>query len=76
MGLRLHRRVRLFPGLRLNVSASRRGFTLGLSAGVPGARASINTRGDVHTSVGIPGSGVRYATQHRVPPLAFTDPED
>jgi tetratricopeptide (TPR) repeat protein len=46
--------MKIAPGVRLSVSKS----TLGLSFGVPGARVSMNTRGDVYRSVGIPGSGL------------------
>lgn len=54
MSLRFRRSIKLLPGVRLNVSKS----TLGLSLGVPGARVSVNTRGDVYTSTGIPGTGL------------------
>lgn len=54
MSIRFQRRIKLLPGLRLNISKS----ALGLSLGVPGARASINTRGEIYTSAGIPGSGL------------------
>jgi hypothetical protein len=54
MALRFRRRVKLFPGLTLNVS--KRG--LGLSAGVRGARVSLGSDGKVRRSVGIPGSGL------------------
>lgn len=46
--------MKIAPGLRLNFSKS----TLGLSFGVPGARVSINTRGDIYGSAGIPGTGL------------------
>jgi hypothetical protein len=46
--------MKIAPGVRLNFSKS----TMGLSFGVPGARISVNTRGDVYTSAGIPGTGL------------------
>ena len=46
--------MKIAPGVRLNFSKS----TLGLSFGIPGARVSVNTRGDVYTSAGIPGTGL------------------
>lgn len=58
MSIRFQRRIKILPGLRLNISKS----SLGLSLGVPGARASINTRGEIYTSAGIPGSGL-YAIE-------------
>ena len=55
MGFRLQRRVKIAPGLTLNIS--KRG--LGLSAGPRGAKVSIGQRGTRET-VGIPGTGMRY----------------
>lgn len=54
MSLRFRRSMKILPGVRLNFSKS----ALGLSFGVPGARVSVNTRGDVYTSAGIPGTGL------------------
>ena len=54
MSLRFRRSMKIAPGLRLNFSKS----TLGLSFGVPGARLSINTRGEIYGSTGIPGTGL------------------
>ena len=60
MSLRFRRSMKILPGVRLNFSKS----TMGLSFGVPGARVSVNTRGDVYTSAGIPGTGL-YAVERR-----------
>jgi tetratricopeptide (TPR) repeat protein len=60
MSIRFRRSMKIAPGLRLNFSKS----ALGLSFGIPGARVSVNTRGDVYTSAGIPGSGL-YAVERR-----------
>ena len=54
MSLRFRRSIKLIPGVRLNFSKS----TIGLSVGVPGARVSVNTKGDVYASAGIPGTGL------------------
>jgi tetratricopeptide (TPR) repeat protein len=54
MSIRFRRSMKIAPGLRLNFSKS----TLGLSFGIPGARVSVNTKGDVYTSAGIPGTGL------------------
>ena len=54
MSLRFRRSIKLIPGVRLNFSKS----AIGLSVGVPGARMSINSKGDVYSSVGIPGTGL------------------
>ncbi|MEY2798099.1 MAG: hypothetical protein RIS22_365 [Actinomycetota bacterium] len=54
MSLRFRRSISLIPGVRLNFSKS----AIGLSVGVPGARVSINSKGDIYTSAGIPGTGL------------------
>lgn len=55
MGFRLQRRVKIAPGLTLNIS--KRG--VGFSAGPRGAKVSIGPRG-TRESVGMPGTGMRY----------------
>jgi hypothetical protein len=60
MAFRFHRSVRLGPLLRLNVSKS----GLGLSLGVRGARVSINGAG-VRTTVGAPGTGLSVINQRQ-----------
>ena len=56
MGLRFRKSVSLFPGVRLNFSKS----GMSVSSGVPGFRKTINTKGHVTTTVGIPGTGLYY----------------
>lgn len=56
MGLRFRKTISLLPGVRLNISKS----GIGVSAGVPGLRGSINTSGRMTGTVGIPGTGVSY----------------
>lgn len=60
MGFRFQRRIKIAPGLRLNVSTG----GLGISAGVPGARASMGPRG-LWKTVGIPGTGLSYTSSSR-----------
>jgi tetratricopeptide (TPR) repeat protein len=55
MGFRFFRRLRLLPGLSLNLSKS----GVSLSAGVPGARLTFGTSG-VRATAGIPGTGLFY----------------
>jgi tetratricopeptide (TPR) repeat protein len=55
LGFRLQRRVRIAPGITMNIS--KRG--LGMSVGPRGAKVSIGPRG-TRESVGIPGTGMRY----------------
>ena len=55
MGLRIFRRFKLFPGLRLNIS--KRGASI--TAGVPGAHLTVGRDGAT-VSAGVPGSGVSW----------------
>lgn len=57
MGFRLHRSMKLFPGVRLNLSKS----GLGLSLGAPGARISLNPKYGTRATMGIPGTGLSYS---------------
>ena len=58
MGFRFHRSVRLFPGLRLNLSRS----GVSASVGRRGAWLTLGRRG-VRATVGIPGTGLSYSEQ-------------
>jgi len=67
MGFRFQRRLPILGNLvRLNLSASKRGPAVGVSVGIPGLRASINTRGDLVGSAGAPGTGLRYVRSRKV----------
>jgi hypothetical protein len=55
MGLRFRRRIRIAPGLRLNLSKSGPGISLG----GPGASLSFGPQGP-HIHAGIPGTGIHY----------------
>ena len=61
MGLRFRRSVKIMPGVRLNVGMK----SAGISVGPRGAKVTINTKGRVGTSVGIPGSGIYYTTSRK-----------
>jgi hypothetical protein len=50
------KRVKLAPGLSLNVSKK----GLGLSAGPKGLKTSVSAQGRITGSAGIPGSGISY----------------
>lgn len=56
MGLRFRKSVSILPGVRLNFGKN----TASVSVGVPGFRKTINTKGQVTTTVGIPGTGLYY----------------
>lgn len=57
--LRFRRTARIGPGVRLNVNKR----SVGLSAGVPGARISMNSDGRSTRSVGVPGTGLYWRDQ-------------
>ncbi len=58
MGLRFRRTVKVFPGVKLNISRS----GVSASIGVPGATLNVGPNGSRFTA-GIPGTGLSY--QHR-----------
>jgi hypothetical protein len=63
MGLRIQRRIRLLPGIHLNLSA--RG--VGVSVGSRGAHIGIDARGRRYTSLGVPGTGISWREYQRTP---------
>jgi hypothetical protein len=54
MPLRFQRRIRIAPGVRLNLSKS----GIGVSAGVRGLRVGVDSTGRPYGSAGIPGTGL------------------
>lgn len=61
MGFRMRRSIKIAPGVRLNVSSK----SIGVSAGVRGARVSVNSSGRRTTTVGVPGTGISYSKSTR-----------
>ena len=62
MGLRFQRRIKVLPGVRINLSKSGVGF----SVGGRGAHIGITARGQRYTSIGMPGTGLSWREyQHR-----------
>jgi hypothetical protein len=56
MGLRFRKRIKLFPGLWLNVSKS------GVSTSIGGKGLTVNLKGGkVKTTASIPGTGLSYS---------------
>ncbi|WP_218028829.1 DUF4236 domain-containing protein [Microbacterium saccharophilum] len=53
----MRKSIKIVPGVRLNVSAK----SVGISAGVKGARISANSSGRVTRTVGVPGTGVSHS---------------
>jgi hypothetical protein len=58
MGFRFQRRIRIAPGLRINLSKS----GLSLTAGVRGASINVGKNG-VYRNLGIPGTGLSHRTR-------------
>jgi hypothetical protein len=58
--LRFRRSIRIAPGIKLNLNKR----SVGISAGVRGARYSVNSSGRRTRSVGIPGTGLSYRSQN------------
>lgn len=56
MGFQYRKSKNLGGGMRMNVGKK----SVGLSSGVKGARVSVNSKGRVGLSLGIPGTNFRY----------------
>ena len=56
MGLRFHKKIKIAPGVDLNLSKS----GVGVSVGPKGAKVSVNPKGDVYTNLSIPGTGISF----------------
>lgn len=57
MSFRFQKRIKLFPGVRINFSKS----GVSTSLGVRGARMTFG-RGKTRTTIGIPGTGLSHTT--------------
>jgi hypothetical protein len=70
-GLRFQRRIRVLPGVRINLSLS----GIGVSVGARGLHAGVTARGQRYVSAGLPGTGLsmrQYSPmQHSTPKLSF-----
>lgn len=60
MGTRFRKSFKIAPGVKLNINKK----SIGLSAGVKGARVSVNSKGRVTKTVGIPGTGLSYTDRN------------
>jgi Protein of unknown function (DUF4236) len=58
VGLRFQRRIRIAPGVRLNLSKS----GVGASVGRTGCRVGMDAKRRKYFSVGLPGTGLSYRT--------------
>lgn len=59
MGLRLRKRIKIVPGISLNLSKS----GVSASIGRPGATLNVGGPKGSRLTVGIPGSGISYSEQ-------------
>ena len=59
MGLRFHKSINICKGVKLNVSKS----GVGVSLGTNGCRYSLNTSGRRTATLGIPGTGLSYVKE-------------
>jgi tetratricopeptide (TPR) repeat protein len=62
MSFRYRKSISLGMGTRLNISKT----GIGISGGIPGARASVHSSGRRTTSVGIPGTGMYFRKDTRI----------
>ena len=60
MGFRFQKRIKLMPGISLNLSKG----GISVSFGSKGVTSNVGSKG-VKTSFGIPGSGMRYETKRK-----------
>jgi hypothetical protein len=58
VGFRFQRRIRIAPGVRLNLSKS----GIGASVGRTGLRVGMDAKRKKYFSVGLPGTGLSYRT--------------
>ena len=62
MGLRFRKSIKIFPGIRINLSKS----GISTSVGVPGATVNIKSNKTTATA-GLPGTGVSYRSSSQIP---------
>jgi hypothetical protein len=59
MGIRFRKRLKIAPGININLSKS----GASVSVGKPGATVNFGGKGGTKATVGIPGSGLSYTEQ-------------
>jgi Protein of unknown function (DUF4236) len=69
MGFRFQRRIKVLPGVHINLSKS----GVGLSVGGRGAHIGIDSHGRRYTSVGLPGTGISWRGYQPKPPTRQCD---
>ncbi len=68
MGLRFRRRIKIIPGVHLNISRS----GISTSVGVRGASVTLGKRG-TYGNVGLPGTGISYRGRISPPNATHSD---
>ncbi|HXA64254.1 MAG TPA: DUF4236 domain-containing protein [Bryobacteraceae bacterium] len=69
-GLRFQRRIRVLPGVHVNLSLS----GIGVTVGPRGLHAGVTARGQRYVSAGLPGTGLsvrQYSPVNSSPRLSF-----
>jgi hypothetical protein len=69
-GLRFQKRIRVLPGVHVNLSLS----GIGVSVGPSGLHAGVTARGQRYVSAGLPGTGLsvrQYSAVNSTPKLSF-----
>jgi len=69
VGLRSQRRIKIPPGVRINLSRS----GVGVSVGGRGAHFGIDSRGRRYTSAGLPGTGLSWRQDRHKPAMRQCD---
>ena len=62
MGLRFRKSFKIAPGVRVNIGKK----SVGISAGVKGARVSVNSKRRKTTTIGLPGTGLSYSKSSKI----------
>jgi hypothetical protein len=70
MGFRFQRRIKILPGLAINLSKSGVGF----SVGGRGFHAGIDAKGRRYTSASLPGTGISWREYHKTQPHSAAHP--
>jgi Protein of unknown function (DUF4236) len=64
MGLRFRKKVKIAPGIDLNLSKT---GPSSVSLGKKGATVNVSRKGRVSNTIGIPGTGLSYRTDKSTP---------
>ena len=70
MGFRFQRRIKILPGLTINLSKSGVGF----SVGARGFHTGIDSKGRRYTSTSLPGTGVSWREYQKAKPHGASPP--